>query len=75
MPNIAHALKGVKTNTRRTKAYDNIVFNRRATAEFISRAAVFDLMKEFNLTEQQPLTISDHMPIWAEFSVHESGSR
>jgi deoxyribonuclease-1-like protein len=75
LPDIAHAIKGVKTNTRRTKMYDNIVFNGRATTEFTGRAGVFDLMKEFSLTEAQALAISDHMPIWAEFSVHESGSR
>lgn len=73
LPDITHAIKGVKTNTRRTKMYDNIVFNGRATTEFTGRAGVFDLMKEFNLTQQQALAVSDHLPIWAEFSVRESG--
>jgi len=75
LPDIAHAITGVKTNTRRTKMYDNIVFNSKATTEFTGKAGVFDLMKEFDLSEAQALAISDHLPIWAEFSILESGSR
>ncbi len=73
LPGITHAIKGVKTNTRRTKMYDNILFNAQRTAEFTGQAGVLDIMKEYNLTEQQALAVSDHLPIWAEFSVFESG--
>lgn len=75
LPNIRHAITGLKTNTRQTKMYDNIVFNSRATTEYTGRFGVFNLMKEFNLTESQALAISDHMPVWAEFSIYESGGR
>ena len=67
------AITGVPTNTRGTKLYDNIVFHRRATTEFTGRAGVLDLMKHFNLTMDQALAVSDHLPIWAEFSVYEGG--
>ena len=74
LPNIAHAIAEVKTNTRRTKSYDNIVLDARATTEYTGRSGVFDLMAEFGLTVDQALEVSDHMPVWAEFSVFESGS-
>lgn len=61
------------TNTRGTKLYDNILFRPQATSEFTGRAGVMDLMREFNLTMEQALQVSDHFPVWAEFSVYEGG--
>ena len=52
---------------------DNIVFDRRATSEFTCKAEVFDLMREFDLTIDNALEISRHLPVWAEFSVYEGG--
>jgi hypothetical protein len=35
---------------------------------------VYDFLREFNLDlETQALQVSDHLPIWAEFSVYEGG--
>ena len=62
------------TNTRRTAQYDNILFDTRATMEFTGRAGVFDFGRQFELTDQQALLISDHFPVWAEFSVFEGGA-
>ena len=73
LPNIGHAITGVTTNTRRDKMYDNIVFDRRATTEYTGKWGVLDLMKEFDLTEKAALEVSDHCPVWAEFSMFESG--
>jgi len=73
LPDIAHAIAGTKTNTRRTKSYDNILLSTRATTEYTGRSGVFDLMAEFGLTVDQALEVSDHMPVWAEFSVFETG--
>ncbi len=61
------------TNTRGTKQYDNILFDERATEEFAGRAGVFDFLREFNLTIDEALEISDHLPVWAEFSMQEGG--
>ncbi|MEK6246723.1 MAG: endonuclease/exonuclease/phosphatase family protein [Planctomycetales bacterium] len=69
---ISWALDGVKTNTLRTRSYDNIFFHADKTREFNGRAGVFDLVRELNLTTQQALAISDHLPVWAEFSAFES---
>ena len=73
LPNIAWVVSGVTTNTRRKKAYDNIIFNRMATGEYTGRWGVFDLMSEFGLNMEQALKVSDHLPVWAEFSVYEAG--
>lgn len=74
LPGIAHAITGVMTNTRRDKMYDNIVFDRRATNEYTGRWGVVDLQKEFGLTEKAALEVSDHCPVWAEFSAYEGGA-
>lgn len=66
---------GVPTNTRGTKTYDNILFARGATAEFTQQWGVVDFEREYNLTPQQALEVSDHRPIWAEFSVYEGGQQ
>lgn len=66
---------GVATNTRGTDQVDNLIFQARSTTEFTDRAGVFDVMREFNLTMKQTLEISDHLPVWAEFSVLEHGHR
>ncbi len=73
LPNIAWAISGVPTNTRGNKTYDNLIFNRAATVEFTGRAGVFDIIREFNLTQAQALEVSDHFPVWAEFSAYEGG--
>ncbi len=72
LPGIAYAISGTTTNTRRDKMYDNLVFDARATAEFTGRSGVLDVMIEFGLTEQQALEVSDHFPVWAEFSTLEA---
>lgn len=74
LPQIDWAISGLKTNTRRTKSYDNIVFDSRATAEYTGRSGVLDLMAEYGLTDQQALQVSDHLPIWAAFSIYEGGT-
>jgi len=73
LPNIAWAVSGEKTNTRRTKSYDNIIFDRTATREYVGRWGVFDLTAEFGLTRDEALEVSDHLPVWAEFSAYEAG--
>lgn len=74
LPGIGYAVTGVMTNTRRNEMYDNIVFDQRATAEYTGKWGVVDLQKEFNLTEQAALEVSDHCPVWSEFAVYEGGA-
>jgi deoxyribonuclease-1-like protein len=73
LPNMSWIISGVPTNTRGNKTYDNMLFNRAATTEFTGRFGVLDIMREYNLTLDKALEVSDHFPIWAEFSVYEGG--
>lgn len=66
-------ISGTPTNTRGTAQYDNIVFQRQATAEFSGRLGIFDYMRHYNLSMEEALEVSDHMPVWAEFSAYEGG--
>ena len=66
--------EGVTTNTRKNRSYDNIVINGAATSEYTGRFGVVDLMNQYNLTMDQALTVSDHLPVWATFSVYESNN-
>ncbi|MCH2181402.1 MAG: endonuclease/exonuclease/phosphatase family protein [Mariniblastus sp.] len=65
---------GVTTNTRQTKAYDNVLFYTPSTVEFTGRWGVFGLESVFRLTREQALRVSDHLPVWAEFDVWEGGA-
>jgi deoxyribonuclease-1-like protein len=69
---VTAAISGVPTNTRKTKSYDNIIFDRRATSEYTGQFGVLDLMAEFALTQDEALVVSDHMPVWAVFSAVET---
>jgi endonuclease/exonuclease/phosphatase family metal-dependent hydrolase len=74
VPRITWLVSGLPTNTRGTKTYDNILFQRHATVEFTGRAGVFDVMREFNLASiDEAAKLSDHLPIWAEFALYENG--
>jgi endonuclease/exonuclease/phosphatase family metal-dependent hydrolase len=70
---IMPVISGLPTNTRGDKQFDNMLFSKMATTEFTGRSGVFDLIREFNLTTEDALSVSDHMPIWAEFSIYEGG--
>jgi len=75
VPGIYWAISGLKTNTRQNQAYDNILFDRRVTTEFTGRSGIFDLKTEYGLTLEEALQVSDHFPVWAEFSNREAGAR
>lgn len=67
IPNVGWAVSGVTTNTRRTKTYDNLVFTRSATREYLGAWGVFDLQSHFGLPLEAALEVSDHNPVWAAF--------
>ena len=75
VPGIRWCVDGdVMTNTRRNKQYDNILFHGEKTSEFTGRWGVLDLEQTYGLTRDEALKVSDHLPVWAEFSTTESGS-
>jgi deoxyribonuclease-1-like protein len=70
---VTAALAATPTTVRGTRRTTNILFDRRATVEFTGRAEVFDLMREFALSIEEAEEVSEHLPVWAEFSVFEGG--
>lgn len=72
IPNLVSIGADIRTNTRRTKTYDHILIDRTMTGEYTGRHGVLDLQSQFELSEEQALQISDHQPLWAEFSVYEA---
>jgi deoxyribonuclease-1-like protein len=62
------------TNTRQNAQYDNFIVHAPSTTEFTGRWGVFNFQKMYNLSLEQALQVSDHFPIWAEFSAYESAS-
>lgn len=74
VPGITWAIAGIPTNVRQTQQYDNILFHRQATREFVGRSGVVDFMRDYNLSMEEALEVSDHLPVWAEFSIYEGGT-
>jgi deoxyribonuclease-1-like protein len=60
------------TNTRQNAQYDNIIFHGPSTTEFTGRWGVLNYAQQFHLNINQALEVSDHFPVWAEFSAYES---
>jgi len=76
IPGVRPIVRGVFTNTRQNALYDNFIVHQPSTAEFTGRWGVFDIRTLVNppLTLDQALEVSDHLPIWAEFSAYESAA-
>jgi deoxyribonuclease-1-like protein len=73
IPDITAAITDTPTTIRGGRPVDNIFFDRRATREFTGRADVLDLIRHFDLPLQEARTVSEHLPVWAEFSSYEGG--
>ncbi len=71
LPGVYSLITGISTNTRQTKQYDNLIIHRPSTTEYTGRSGVFDVMRLYNLSLQQALQVSDHFPVWGEFSAYE----
>jgi endonuclease/exonuclease/phosphatase family metal-dependent hydrolase len=71
-------IRGMYTNTRQTELYDNIVLHQPSTAEFRGNCGVFNFPELYKLPRdqalQRALQVSDHLPIWAEFSAYEAAT-
>jgi hypothetical protein len=71
--NMTPAVSSLPTTTRGTRLSENIFFDCRATNEFSGRSGVMDLIRQFNLAPREAVEVSDHLPVWAEFSIYEGG--
>ncbi|MFO0872120.1 MAG: endonuclease/exonuclease/phosphatase family protein [Pirellulales bacterium] len=74
VPQLLAVIAQLPTNTRGNAQLDNILFDQQATTEFTGRGGTYDFLREFNLTLEQALEVSDHLPVWGEFSVFEGGT-
>ena len=71
IPGMVPLINGLPTNTRRNKTLDNILVDRTTTLEFTGRAGTIDLEQMFSIELTDAERISDHLPIWAEFTAGE----
>ena len=62
------------TSTDKAHQFDNLVFSQTATVEFTGQGGVLDFLAAYNLRFEEAVAISDHMPIWAEFSALEGNA-
>ena len=74
IPGIYPVVRNRSTNTAGSKIHDNILINTTSTTEFQGRAGVFDIGQVYGLSQDKVKMLSDHLPVWAEFSVYESGT-
>lgn len=71
VPGIFWIVQNQPTNTRKTKIYDNIIFDYGLTSEYTGRGGVLDFAAWFGISMEEALKISDHMPVWGEFTILE----
>jgi endonuclease/exonuclease/phosphatase family metal-dependent hydrolase len=72
--NVRPIVRDVPTNSVKTAQYDNIVLHQLSTAEFTGRWGVYDIGQIHNLSPEQVQQVSDHLPVWAEFSAYEAAA-
>lgn len=71
IPGILPLVISQPTNTRGTRTIDNFLLDPQLTSEYVGRCGTIDLAKVFNLGPTDAERLSDHLPIWAEFSSAE----
>ncbi|MEX0824815.1 MAG: endonuclease/exonuclease/phosphatase family protein [Pirellulaceae bacterium] len=74
IPGLDSVVGPYPTNTAGTKTYDHILLDRSTTQEFTGQAGVVDFVAHLGLTPDQAKAVSDHCPIWAEFSMYEGAA-
>lgn len=73
VPDLVFAVREVPTNVEGTAAWDNLAFQKSATGEFSGDSGVFDFLRKYNLTMDQAMEVSDHLPVFADFLIFEGG--
>ena len=71
IPGMTSLCDGTPTNTSGTKEWDHIMVDVRVTSEFANVARVVDYQKNLGLSDEMAKAVSDHRPIWAQFSAFE----
>lgn len=71
IPNVVSLGGDCLTDTLQTRTFDHILIDQTTTREYTGRFGLVDLQREFGITQEQALMVSDHLMLWAEFSVYE----
>lgn len=71
VPNVISVGGDCLTDTLQTRTLDHILIDQTTTREYTGRFGLVDLQRQFGLTQKQALMVSDHLMLWAEFSVYE----
>jgi deoxyribonuclease-1-like protein len=71
IPGMISVVGTTPTNTAGNKTYDHILLDRSITTEYTGVFGVIDFQRDYGLSAEQALRISDHRPVWAEFSAYE----
>lgn len=74
LPGTRPLVVGKYTNTRQTKQYDNLIIHQPSTTEYAGNWGVLNIPQRYGLSVEKALEISDHLPVWAEFSIYELDS-
>lgn len=69
--NMMFAIDDVATTVSGEYMLDNIIFPPRESDEFTGRSGVIDFLRQLNLSYDQAMQISSHLPVWAEFYASE----
>lgn len=73
MPDMVFAVRNLPTDVNGLATWDNIAFQKTATGEFTGETGVLDFLRKYNLTIDEALEVSDHLPVFAEFQIYEGG--
>ncbi|WP_164102036.1 endonuclease/exonuclease/phosphatase family protein [Candidatus Laterigemmans baculatus] len=71
IPGLTSVAGPYPTNTVGTKTLDHVLVDLETTGEFTRKAGVVDYVKDLKLSPEQAALISDHRPVWAQFSSFE----
>ncbi|MCA9193009.1 MAG: hypothetical protein KDB03_14640 [Planctomycetales bacterium] len=65
------ALHSIPSTIDGAATRDNLAFSQAATSEFTGKSGAFDFLRKYNLSLQEAAKLSQHLPVWAEFSIYE----
>jgi deoxyribonuclease-1-like protein len=71
IPGIAPLIRDAFTNVAQSALYDNIVIHEPSTTEYAGTSGVLRFDQEAQIPPQFVGRVSDHFPVWAEFSFYE----
>jgi endonuclease/exonuclease/phosphatase family metal-dependent hydrolase len=71
IPGLVPLIQGIPTNSRQNKTLDNILTDLQMSREYTGRSGAIDVERMFRLQLADAERISDHLPIWAEFTISE----